>query len=156
MSRPVVIILGSSGFIGQALQRQLHDAYELITADLEPNQSNEGPATQHHIIDQGNSEDVARLLALLAPHSDRLVGAVHLTAYYDFRNRPDERYMRLERTLPQLLRGLDEILPVGAPILHSSSMAAMKPTEPGSPLSAHSPRAAQRSGRRPTPCMGRK
>ena len=57
-----------------------------------------------------------------------------------FGNQPNERYTRLEETFPQLLRGLDALLPAGAPILHSSSMAAMAPTEPGTPLSPNSPR----------------
>ncbi|MEC7986125.1 MAG: NAD(P)-dependent oxidoreductase [Myxococcota bacterium] len=140
MSRPVVLILGGSGFIGRAIQRHLHKDYDIITADLQPNAFHEGSSSQHHIIDQGNPEDVARLLSLLEPNAERLVGAIHLTAYYDFRNQPDRRYTQLEQTFPQLLRGLDGLLPAGVPILHSSSMAAMEPTEPGSPLTASSPR----------------
>ncbi len=140
MSRPIVLILGASGFIGRAIQRCLNKDYELITADLEPNPLQEAFATQHHIIDQGSSEHVERLLSELKLRSKMLSGVIHLTAYYDFRNEPDERYTRLEHTFPRLLRGLDALLPKGAPILHSSSMAAMEPTEPGTPLSPSSPR----------------
>ena len=139
MKRSSVLILGASGFIGRAVQQQLSSDHELITADLQPNALND-VSSEHHIIDQGNPEDVARLLSALEHHCDRLVGVVHLTAYYDFRNQPDKRYAQLEQTFPQLLRGLDALLPAGVPILHSSSMAAMAPTEPGSPLSASSPR----------------
>ena len=141
MSRPLVVILGSSGFIGLAIQQRLSQDYDLVTADLQPNRFNGTSSTQHHIVDQGNAEHVAYLLSKLEPHAERLAGVVHLTAYYDFRNQPDKRYMRLEQTFSQLLRGLDAMLPAGVPILHSSSMAAMEPTEPGSPLSASSPRA---------------
>ncbi|HCH61663.1 MAG: hypothetical protein CL927_14260 [Deltaproteobacteria bacterium] len=140
MTRPVVLILGGSGFIGRAIQRRLHPEYHLITADIEPNHAAGSTDSEHHMLDQGSSEDVAQLLTQLQPLSDRLAGVVHLTAYYDFRNQPDERYTRLERTFPQLLRGLDALLPAGTPILHSSSMAAMGPTTPGRPLSADSPR----------------
>ena len=140
MNRPVVLILGSSGFIGQAIQRQLNKDYDIITADLQPNPFNEVSSKQHHIIDQGKSEDVARLLTALTSCSDQLAGVIHLTAYYDFRNQPDKRYTQLEQTFPQLLRGLDALLPAGSPILHSSSMASMEPTEPGVLLSASSPR----------------
>lgn len=140
MNRPIVVILGASGFIGRALQRKLYDDYELITVDLQPNTLPEEFPTHHHIMNQGNPEHIEKLLSALAVHSDRLAGVVHLTAYYDFRNQPDKRYTQLEQTFPQLLHGLDKLLPAGAPILHSSSMAAMEPTEPGSPLSAKSPR----------------
>ena len=140
MNRPAVLILGSSGFIGRAIQRQLYSTYDLITADLNPNPSNEYFTTQHHIIDQGNPDHVERLLTDLAPHSERLAGVVHLTAYYDFSNKPNERYNRLEQTFAKLLKGIDELLQVGIPILHSSSMASMEPTEPGLPLTPSSPR----------------
>ena len=139
MTRPYVLILGASGFIGRAIQRHLSSEYELITADIEPNSFSD-ISVDHHIIDQGNPEDIERLLSAVELHSDQLAGVIHLTAYYDFRNQPDQRYTRLEQTFPQLLRRLDELLPAGAPILHSSSMAAMEPTEPGNPLSANSPR----------------
>ncbi len=140
MSRPIVLILGASGFIGRALQRRLGSQYDLITADLQPAPGPSDAVLAHHTIDQGNPADVEGLLAGLAPHAARLAGAVHLTAYYDFRNQPDPRYDRLEQTFPALLAGLDALLPAGAPVLHSSSMAAMAPTEPGVPLSASSPR----------------
>ncbi|MAA79580.1 MAG: hypothetical protein CL916_10005 [Deltaproteobacteria bacterium] len=140
MNRPTVLILGGSGFIGQAIQQQLHEEYDLITADLKPNSFDNASPRHHHIIDQGNPKHVQHLLSVLEEYSDRLVGVIHLTAYYDFRNQPDKRYTQLEQTFPQLLRGLDALLPAGAPILHSSSMAAMAPTEPGYPLSADSPR----------------
>ena len=140
MSRPAVLILGGSGFIGRALQRRLHSEYGLFTADVQPNDAADEYAVQHLLVDQGSPEDVARLLRWIEPHAPRLAGVVHLTAYYDFRNQPDERYARLEQTFPQLLRGLDALLPAGVPILHSSSMAAMGPTNPGIPLSADSPR----------------
>ena len=140
MNRRAVIILGSSGFIGRAIQQQLSKDYTLITVDLKPNPFEKTPNTHHHIIDQGNPEQVAHLLSSLAQRSEQLVGVIHLTAYYDFRNQPDKRYTQLEQTFPQLLKGLDALLSDGAPILHSSSMAAMAPTEPGTPLSADSPR----------------
>ncbi len=140
MSRPAVLILGGSGFIGRALQRRLHPAYGLFTADVQPNDAADEYAAKHLLVDQGSPEDVARLLRWIEPHAPRLEGVVHLTAYYDFRNQPDERYARLEQTFPQLLRELDALLPPGVPILHSSSMAAMGPTTPGVPLSADSPR----------------
>ena len=41
MSRPIVLILGSSGFIGQAIQRELNAKYDLISVDLNPNAFNE-------------------------------------------------------------------------------------------------------------------
>ena len=141
MSRPAVLILGGSGFIGRALQKRLGNQYDLIIADLQRNHSTDTSSMQCHIFDQGDGKQVKELLSKLASCSDRLVGAIHLTAYYDFRNQSDARYTNLEATFPQLLKGLDELLPVGAPILHSSSMAAMAPTNPGIPLSAESTRA---------------
>ena len=140
MSRPIVLILGSSGFIGQAIQRELNAKYDLISVDLNPNAFNEASSIAHHIVDQGNPDQVERLLTALKPYADQLAGVIHLTAYYDFRNKADKRYTQLEKTFPQLLEGLDALLPAGRPILHSSSMAAMEPTEPGCPLLASSPR----------------
>ena len=139
MSRPIVLILGSSGFIGQAIQRELNAKYDLISVDLNPNAFNEASSIAHHIVDQGNPDQVERLLTALKPYAAQLAGVIHLTAYYDFRNKADKRYTQLEETFPQLLEGLDALLPAGRPILHSSSMAAMEPTEPGSPLLAVAP-----------------
>ena len=68
-------------------------------------------------------------------------GLIHLTAYYDFRNRPDQRYTELEQTFPQLLHGLDKLLPTSAPpVLRGSSMPAPRTNGAGLPALGSSPR----------------
>ena len=63
MNPPSVLILGASGFIGRAIQRQLSNEYQLITADLQPNVYSDVSSSEHHIIDQGDPKDVKRLLS---------------------------------------------------------------------------------------------
>ncbi|MEL6344470.1 MAG: NAD-dependent epimerase/dehydratase family protein [Myxococcota bacterium] len=147
--RPAVLILGGGGFIGQRLRLRLMDRYDLLTVDIRrpaPVHTLMGAHPQPQpweriaVLDQGDPNDVEQILTFAGAHRERLAGVVHLTAYYDFRNQPDVRYDRLENTFRALLLGLDQLLPDGAPILHSSSMAAMAPTEPGQRQTADSPR----------------
>jgi nucleoside-diphosphate-sugar epimerase len=155
-----VVILGADGFIGTAIRRHLAGTYRLFSVDLrrttpiaacpgptisDPDGDAAGEAALRADesiarLDLGSVAQVDELLEALAPRREQIAAVVHLAAHYDFRNRPDERYRRLQEATPRLLAGLDELLAKGTPLLYASSMAAMQPCAPGEKLTPDSPR----------------
>ena len=145
--RPCVLILGAGGFIGTHLRRHLAGRYGLLSVDLtRPTAliAQEGAGLEHwertFACDLGDGAQIDELFDQLVSWLDDLAGVVHLAAHYDFKNKPDPRYDRLQEQMPGLLERLDEAMPAAAPLVYASSMAAMEPTEPGEPLEPDSPR----------------
>ncbi len=147
-ARPAVLVLGAEGFIGTAIRRHLAPRARLLSVDLRPltpiaarfPYGGVVPWERAFQVDLGDPAQVDRLWADLAPEHAGLGGVVMLAAYYDFLNRPDARYARLQAGLEHLLRLVGRDLPPDAPFVFASSMAGLAPTEPGHPLTADSPR----------------
>ena len=130
-----VLILGAGGLIGTALRAHLAPRYRLLSVDVRDDVGRvPGADEELFVVDLGDARDLDRLFERLAPEAERIAAVVHLAAYYDFANRDDPRYHRLEQQLPRLLEGLDAHVPATAPLLFAGSMASLAPTEPGVPL----------------------
>ncbi|MEM6733729.1 MAG: NAD(P)-dependent oxidoreductase, partial [Myxococcota bacterium] len=127
--------------MGRALRDTLATSFELLCVDRVPTEAR--PGERAFQIDLGYPEQIDRLFELLGDDAKTIRAVVHLAAYYDFSNRPDPRYERLEAALPHLLEQLDAHTPADAPIIYASSMAALAPTEPGHALGPDAPRVGQ-------------
>ncbi|MGY3033312.1 nucleoside-diphosphate-sugar epimerase/uncharacterized membrane protein [Bradyrhizobium sp. USDA 4354] len=92
MSRPTVLITGSSGFLGQAIARGLMDRYQVIGLDVSrPKKPLPGMETIE--IDLTSDAIVAKALdQVRARTGGRIASVIHLAAYYDTTGENDPRY----------------------------------------------------------------
>jgi nucleoside-diphosphate-sugar epimerase/uncharacterized membrane protein len=91
-SRPIVLITGSSGFLGQAIALGLKDRYRLIGLDVtQPRKPIEGMATIE--IDLTSDASVDESMAQVrAKAGDRIASVIHLAAYYDTTGEDNPKY----------------------------------------------------------------
>lgn len=148
-SRGAIIILGALGFIGKHLRRRLCNDYTLHCVDVQPLTSLESMvgSSAHdceeylYRYDLGDRDQIVELFEEIgAERLEKVVGVVHLAAYYDFKNQKDARYDRLQQNLPELIMAVERYVPDSAALIYASSMAAMAPTTPGKRLTEDSPR----------------
>ncbi|QFI69355.1 NAD-dependent epimerase/dehydratase family protein [Sinorhizobium alkalisoli] len=107
---PTVLITGSSGFLGQAIARELHGRYRVIGLDVDVP---EGPseAIETIRIDLTSDESVRTALEEVHQRSGgRVASVIHLAAYYDTTGKSDPRYdaVNVEGTR-RLLAGLQSL-----------------------------------------------
>lgn len=142
-----ILILGAQGFIGRHLRDKLGGRYRLLSVDVRPlvpvraRIGDENLRTERLLrLDLGDPAQVNDLFEIIADDTDRLQAVVHLAAYYDFQNRPDQRYDRLHTGLRHLLDLLSVHVDPDVPLIYASSMASLAATEPGEPLTEKSSR----------------
>lgn len=137
--KPVILITGSSGFIGSALARRLSPHYYIVGLDYKkPDYDPVGMS--HYEVDITSSEDVKKTLAdVREKFGPRLISVIHLIAYYSFDGEEDERYdtITVQGTM-SLLENLKHFFQVEQ-FIFSSSMLVYKPTAPGQKITETSP-----------------
>ena len=91
-SLPIVLITGSSGFLGQAIARGLMERYRVIGLDArQPRQPIEGMATVE--IDLTSDESVdASMTQIRESAGNRIASVIHLAAYYDTTGEENPKY----------------------------------------------------------------
>lgn len=136
--RDVVVITGSSGFIGSALARRLADRYTIVGFDRE---SSPHPPVVAECVCMDITSDESLDLAfqrLRYAYGERVASVIHLAAYYDFSGQPSEKYEEVTvQGTRRLLRGLQSF-EVGQ-FIFSSSMLVHRPTVPTAPINEDSP-----------------
>ena len=135
MPRPVVLITGSSGFLGQAMAVRLVRRYRVIGLDtVQPKQPLEGVETI--LVDLTSDENVRDILIGIrrrfGPH---LASVIHLAAYYDLTGEPNPKYQSVtvegtRRLLQVLQREFDRV----EQFVLASTMLVHAPTRPGRPI----------------------
>lgn len=136
--KPLVLITGANGLIGEALIRRLAGDYRLVgTYRSEP--PAEGFGADWIELDVTSDESLRRALGEVAQrHGRELASVVHLAAYYDFRGEPSPLYeevtVRGSRRLIEGLRGFEV-----EQFVFSSTMLVHRPTEPGQEIDEESP-----------------
>ena len=133
--RPLIIVTGSSGFIGQALLKRLFANFDVIGLDLRAVATTPAQVNFHQL-DLGNPKKISAFFNKL----DRPIGGlVNLAAYYDFNNGPSVYYDNLLKGLPAIAEGFQQKRDNSAVFIQASSMAALAPVQPGERQTADSP-----------------
>ena len=134
-----ILVLGAEGLVGRKLRQCLAARFRLVSVDVRPlhpvrAQVGARECRTERLVraDLGDPAQIDQIWERVAPSEFERVAAVfHLAAHYDFRNRPDPRYDRLQGGLDHLLARIDASVPAQAPLVYASSMASLAPTEPG-------------------------
>jgi nucleoside-diphosphate-sugar epimerase len=137
-NKPVVLITGSEGLIGDALVHALSREYRTVGFDIE--RPHKDPVELDFIgCDLTNDQSVKNALATMEQREGRRVASVvHLAAYYDFSGDPSPLYRELTiEGTRRLLRGLQRF--EVEQFVFSSTHIVLKPSESGEPLDESSP-----------------
>lgn len=133
--KPVVIITGAAGNLGQALTRVLKRDYRVIGVDVKPAKS----VVASYEIDLTSASSVNRIFARIAEEQGKDIAAViHLAAYFDFTGEESPLYEKVnEKGTEHLLHALQEFNLER--FIYASTMLVHKPGAPGQKIDETSP-----------------
>lgn len=129
----VVVLTGSSGFIGATAVRRLSAAYTVAGFDREGD-PHPPPEAECVCVDLTSDESVRFALARLRhAYGNRIASVIHLAAYYDFSGAQSPKYEQVTvRGTERLLRGLQDF--DVEQFIFTSTMLVHAPTRPGEPI----------------------
>src|SRR5215213_11476271 len=134
-SRPIVLITGSSGFLGHAIAKRLARRYRVVGLDSdEPKQPLDGVETIR--VDLTSDDSVGAVLDHVRTRfGSHIASVIHLAAYYDLSGEPDPKYqaVTVEGTR-RFLRNLQDGFDAVEQIVFVSTMLVHAPTELGRPI----------------------
>jgi nucleoside-diphosphate-sugar epimerase/uncharacterized membrane protein len=132
MPRPLVLITGSSGFLGQAMAARLMRHYRVVGLDtVQPVQPLE--AVETVLVDLTSDDNVRDVLTEVHRRfGSHLASVIHLAAYYDLSGEPNPKYQSVtvegtRRLLRALQRGFEKV----EQFVFASTMLVHAPTQPG-------------------------
>lgn len=136
--KPVVLVTGSSGFIGSAVIDKLAGQFELVGLDRKaPSQP---PATAEFVgIDLTSDASVdAALARVRAAHGGRIASVIHLAAWFDLSGEPSDKYQQVTvQGSERLLKALKAF--EVEQFVFVSTMLVHAPTQAGQPIDEDSP-----------------
>ena len=140
--KPVILVTGSEGLIGDAIVNWEYPQYEIASFDIA--RPHKRPEIQDFIACDLTSDQSVRqaLRTLRDRHGDQLASVIHLAAYYDFSGKPSHLYrdLTVEGTR-RLLRGLQEFQV--EQFVFSSTHIVMAPSKEGELITEASPIGAE-------------
>jgi nucleoside-diphosphate-sugar epimerase len=127
-SKPVVLITGAAGNLGQSIGAALADDYRVVGIDR---QEAEGPI-RIAAADLGSGESLENAVRVLREEvGDRIASVIHLAAYFDFSGEPNPLYQSVNvegtRNLLAALRAAVRV----EQFVYASTMLVLAPTRPG-------------------------
>ena len=136
--KPVVLVTGSSGYLGAAVVKRLHEKYRVVGLDRNspPHPPHQAECICFDITDQ-DSVDKA-LARLRLAYGDRIAACIHLAAFFDLSGEDDPAYdaVTVEGS-KRLLKGLQDF--ELEQFIFTSTMLAHAPTTPGEPIDEDAP-----------------
>jgi nucleoside-diphosphate-sugar epimerase len=137
--KPVILITGSEGLIGDALVHALSHDYHTVGFDIARPPHKDPDELDFIDCDLTDNASVNRALGELGRCAGRhIASVVHLAAYYDFSGNPSPLYRKLTiEGTQRLLRGLQRF--EVEQFVFSSTHILMKPSEHGEPITEQSP-----------------
>lgn len=135
--KPVVVVTGSSGLIGEAVVRRLNSRYEVVGLDVVAPPADS--PVDYVKFDITDDESVKTALDYVtARYGEKIASVIHLAAYYDFSGEPSPLYDEI--TVKGTERLLNELKSHDVEqFLFSSTLLVYEPTEPGRPLTEDHP-----------------
>ena len=136
--RPVVIVTGSSGFIGSALVKRLAKRFRVIgfDRDLPPHPPADAECVCIDLADDASVE--AAFDRVRTGYGRKIASVIHLAAFFDLSGNPDPRYEAV--TVRGTGRLLDALQAFDVEqFVFSSTMLVHQPTEPGRPIDETAP-----------------
>ena len=126
----VVVITGSSGFIGSALVMKLAEHYRVVGFDREI-PPHPPPVAECVCIDLTSDSSVAAAFKRLrTAYGDRLASVIHLAAYFDVTGEPNPKYEAITvKGTGRLLAALQSF--DVEQFVFASTMLVHAPTKPG-------------------------
>lgn len=136
--REVVIITGSSGFIGSSLIKQLKNNFSLIGFDKIS--SRVPPVEAECVCIDLTSEDAIKKAfdRVRIAYGERIASVIHLAAYYDLTGEPSPLYEEITvQGTKMLLKHLQKFKV--EQFIFTSTMLVHAPTKPNHPINEESP-----------------
>jgi len=140
MDRPIVVMTGCNGLIGQAVARRLASDYHLIGLDVSEPPA-DTPVHDTRYADLTSAMSVRQALDHIRDHHGAgITSVIHMAAYYDFTGEPSPLYDRITvHGTERLLVGLrDGGFDVGQLVL-TSTILVHAPVPPGDQIDEDSP-----------------
>ena len=137
-SKPVVLITGSSGFLGSAVIEKFAGHFDLVGFDRESS-PHPPPAAECICVDLTSDDSVNDAMARLrVAHGTRIASVIHLAAYFDLTGEPNEKYEAVTvRGTERLLNAL-KMFEVEQ-FVFVSTMLVHAPTQHGKPIDENAP-----------------
>ena len=131
--KPVILITGSEGRLGQAVAARLADAYQVVGFELACTSANCITA------DLASEAALAHGCAVLRErYGGQLAAVIHLAAFYAFSDTPDPLYDEVNvKGTARLLRALQRF--DVEQFVYASTMLVHAPTAPGQPINEDAP-----------------
>jgi nucleoside-diphosphate-sugar epimerase len=135
-AKPVVLMTGTSGFLGHALSEALAAEYVVVGLDRKPGKMEHAESVR---CDLTSDESVGEAIRhVTSRYGTRIASVVHLAGYFDFSGEPNPLYRQVNvEGTHRLLRHL-QALEVEQ-FIYASTMLVHAPTEPGVPINETSP-----------------
>jgi nucleoside-diphosphate-sugar epimerase len=137
--KQIILITGSSGFLGQALAKKFQSKNETVIGfDKEPAPPDSGD-TECLFCDISSDESVQKTFALMkSQYGNKIKAVFHLAAYYSFSGEDSPLYKKI--TVDGTARMLRELQNFEVnQFIFSSSMLVHKPNKPGEKITEDSP-----------------
>ncbi|MFA7614842.1 MAG: NAD-dependent epimerase/dehydratase family protein, partial [Candidatus Caldatribacteriota bacterium] len=138
-SNEIVIITGSSGYIGSALTKKLSANFKIIGLDRDiPDKRVEG--VDYYALDFSSSDELYEVIkGLRQKFGASIKSVVHLVAYYSFSGEESDLYQKITvEGSGNLLRILNEFFQVEQ-FIFSSTMLVHRPAPSGKEIDEESP-----------------
>lgn len=138
MSKPVMIITGSSGRIGRAVAERFDSKFQMVGFDFI--HSDETPASLDHVkVDLESDSSVAGGFNYVKEkYGSHIATVVHLAAYYNFTGEPTNKYETITvQGTARMLKNLQSF--TCEQFMFSSTMLVHAPCKPGTKIREDSP-----------------